>query len=135
MVGGLTHLVDTNVWLEVLLDQENAPSAMEFLAKAPPASLAMTDFTLFSIAIILVRLKKGQLLATFLADTLEDGSVRRLSLEIDDLTDVLAACDSLKLDFDDAYQYVAAEKHGLAIVSFDKDFDKTPRGRKSPAHM
>ena len=36
------------------------------------------------------------------------------------------------LDFDDAYQYVAAEKFNLEIVSFDSDFDRTERGRKTP---
>ncbi|MDI6810798.1 MAG: PIN domain-containing protein [archaeon] len=36
------------------------------------------------------------------------------------------------LDFDDAYQYTVAEKHDLQIVSFDTDFDRTERGRKTP---
>lgn len=33
----------------------------------------------------------------------------------------------------DAYQYVAAEKQNLTIISFDKNFDKTKQGRKTPA--
>jgi len=41
----------------------------------------------------------------------------------------------MKLDFDDAYQYVAAEKHNLTLVSFDADFDRTDRGRKTPAEL
>jgi hypothetical protein len=39
------------------------------------------------------------------------------------------------LDFDDAYQYVAAEKHDLTLVSLDADFDRTERGRKTPADV
>jgi len=39
------------------------------------------------------------------------------------------------LDFDDAYQYVAAEKYDLTLVSFDADFDRTPRGRRTPGEM
>jgi len=39
------------------------------------------------------------------------------------------------LDFDDAYQYVAAERHDLLIVSFDSDFDRTERRRKTPADL
>jgi hypothetical protein len=31
------------------------------------------------------------------------------------------------LDFDDAYQYVVAEKYDLQLVSFDADFDRTER--------
>jgi len=40
-----------------------------------------------------------------------------------------------KLDFDDAYQYLAAELNDLTIVSFDKDFDKTELGRKTPSQI
>ena len=39
------------------------------------------------------------------------------------------------LDFDDAYQYVAAEKYGLAIISFDADFDRTDLERKTPEEV
>jgi predicted nucleic acid-binding protein len=34
------------------------------------------------------------------------------------------------LDFDDAYQYVVAEKYNLTIISFDSDFDRTELKRK-----
>jgi len=36
------------------------------------------------------------------------------------------------LDFDDAYQCAAADHYGLTIVSFDSDFDRTEKGRKTP---
>jgi uncharacterized protein len=39
------------------------------------------------------------------------------------------------LDFDDAYQYVAAKRNGLLLVSFDADFDKTDIKRKVPADL
>ena len=39
------------------------------------------------------------------------------------------------LDFDDAYQYVAAEIEKTVIVSFDKDFDKTDQGRLTPMQV
>ncbi|MCX7855996.1 MAG: hypothetical protein N2556_08525 [Anaerolineae bacterium] len=39
------------------------------------------------------------------------------------------------LDFDDAYQYVAAEKYGLTLVSLDADFDRTPLGRRTPGQV
>lgn len=40
-----------------------------------------------------------------------------------------------RLDFDDAYQYALAERYNLIIVSFDSDFDRTPRGRKEPSDL
>lgn len=65
------YLIDTNIWLELLLDQVN---------------------------------------------TLEDNECR-------------------KLDFDDAYQYFAARKAGIKIISFDKDFDKTKLGKETPGEI
>ena len=40
-----------------------------------------------------------------------------------------------QFDFDDAYQYVAAEKYGAELISFDSDFDKAERGRKTPLQI
>ncbi|MDH7486504.1 MAG: hypothetical protein QHJ81_09555 [Anaerolineae bacterium] len=31
--------------------------------------------------------------------------------------------------------YVAAEKYKLTLVSFDSDFDRTERGRRTPAEI
>jgi predicted nucleic acid-binding protein len=44
----------------------------------------------------------------------------------------LNTAQRFSLDFDDAYQYIAAEKYGLAIISFDSDFGRTEKGRKPP---
>ena len=46
-----------------------------------------------------------------------------------------AISKKFNLDFDDAYQYVAAEEYNLTLVSFDSDFDRTERGRKTPAEI
>ena len=56
-------------------------------------------------------------------------------LEPDDVSDLVHTIRQFNLDFDDAYQYVAAEKHDLTIISFDADFDRTPRGRKLPVDI
>ena len=55
-----------------------------------------------------------------------------LRLDIPDLRALVAYRRRFGLDFDDAYQCVAAEKYGCTLVSFDSDFDKTPHGRKTP---
>jgi len=47
----------------------------------------------------------------------------------------LRRIDAYKLDFDDSYQYVAAEQNGLTLVSFDNDFDRTNKGKKTPAEI
>ena len=45
---------------------------------------------------------------------------------------IIRAAQRFNLDFDNAYQYAAAEGYDLAIVSFDGDFDRTERGRQTP---
>ena len=125
-------LVDTNVWLELILDQERAGEVRQFLQKTEARSISITDFTLYSIGIILTRLKKDGAFNHFLSDTLENSGVRLIHLGTADLKQLLAIRRRFQLDFDDAYQYVAAERHGLTIVSFDSDFDKTQKGRKAP---
>jgi len=55
-----------------------------------------------------------------------------IRLEVGDISRLIGICQQFRLDFDDAYQYTAAEKYNLSLVSFDRDFDETIRGRKLP---
>ena len=127
------YLVDTNVWVELLLEQEKAKEVRRFLEKIDPKLLYMTEFTLYSINIVLVRLKKMELLRRFVRDTIPNISLVRLFPE--DLDRVLQIVEGYNLDFDDAYQYAATEKYDLTLVSFDSDFDRTERGRMTPAEV
>ena len=129
------YLLDTNIWLELLLQQDRAREVADFFQSVDASSLAMTDFTLYSIGIILGRLKKYEAFDDFIADTLEDNSVNRICLKSDGLKQISSIQKQYCLDFDDAYQYVAATENGMTLVSFDSDFDKTPLGRKVPAEM
>lgn len=58
-----------------------------------------------------------------------------ISLSVEDMERIVSVSQKFKLDFDDAYQYVVAEKYGLIIVSFDSDFDRTEIGRKTPEEI
>lgn len=128
------YLVDTNIWLELLLDQEKAEDVRNLLRGINPSVLYMTHFTLYSIGIILLKLGKPEVLLSFVRDTLLDG-VKLISLDPGDMEVLVKVAEQFNLDFDDAYQYVAAEKYNLEIVSFDTDFDRTERGRKTPAQI
>lgn len=132
MVGRLMFLVDTNVWLEMLLEQEKAGEARKFIQGVEAENLAITEFSLYSLGIILTRLKKDDVFEDFLSDTLEDSGVTCLRLDILDLRALINYRRRFRLDFDDVYQCVAAGKYGCTLVSFDPDFDNTPQGRKSP---
>lgn len=126
------YLVDTNVWLERLLEQERFGEVRQFLDSTETSKIFLTDFSFHSIGLILTRLNKSTLLLNFVQDTLLEGAVSLVHLAPEDTQGIVAVMQQFRLDFDDAYQYVAAGKHNLALVSFDSDFDRTERGRKQP---
>jgi len=126
-------LMDTNIWLELLLDQDKAEEVRRLLEAEEARQFALTDFSLYSLGVILTRLKKDEVFLDFLSDTLEDSAVRLIRLDTASLKEVPIVRRKFGLDFDDAYQYLAAEKYDLTLVSFDSDFDRTERGRKTPA--
>ena len=129
------YLVDTNIWLERLLDQERSEEVGQFLDQTPTELISLTEFAFYSIGITLTREGRKDLLLKFARDTIGDFTVLLVRLGPEDIERVVAAIERFNLDFDDAYQYVAAEKHNLTLVSFDADFDRTERGRKTPADV
>ena len=58
--------------------------------------------------------------------------MRIVKLELTEYGLLVNIAQRFNLDFDDAYQYAVAEKYNLEIVSFDTDFDRTERRRKTP---
>lgn len=80
----------------------------------------------------MTRLDKPDVWRAFVTDVLENGALRRIALDPAGLRAMMVARQQFRLDFDDAYQYVAAQQFGLVLISFDTDFDKTFLGRKSP---
>ena len=128
-------LVDTNIWVESLLEQERVLEVNDFLTRIPSESLFITDFAFHSIGLALYRLNSLELLASFTNDVFVNGRVKRVNLTPEDIPAIIEVIQRFGLDFDDAYQYAAAEKYGLTIVSFDSDFDRTQLGRRLPADL
>jgi len=128
-------LLDTNIWLERLLGQRQAEVVAELLDTLSPSDICMTDFTLHSIGVICNRLKQRDVFVKFVDDVLIDSNVLLVSIPANKMKRVVEIMDRFGLDFDDAYQYVAAELEKATIVSFDKDFDKTEQKRLTPMQM
>lgn len=99
------------------------------------AQLAVSEFSVYSIGIALANNNLEAAFVRFVEDTLEGTALNRLRLDTAGLKEIVNVRKAFGLDFDDAYQYVAAETHNLTIVSFDADFDRTKRGRKAPADV
>lgn len=118
-------LLDTNIWLERLLDQEKSLEVKRFLDTIPSEFLFISDFTLHSIGVILFRLKKPSLLHEFIKDLFNRANIKVLSLNPIDQIDLIELNIKQKLDYDDANQYQIAQKYNLVLVTYDQDFKET----------
>jgi len=129
------YLIDTNILLEILLGQTRAREAKEFLIRAADEGAAISDFSLYSIGIRLFRSQQHQAYAQLIEDLFLKGKFNLISISLVEIKDLINISIQYHLDFDDAYQYMLAEHFDLIIVSFDKDFDHTARGRKEPSQI
>ena len=125
-------LIDTNIFLEVILEQEKASEARSLLSNIEEHEFFMSDYSLHSIGLLLSHRKQHDAFRRFLIDMISNAVVKTVALTDKDMENVINVAQRFSLDFDDAYQYVIAEKYSLEIVSFDKDFDRTEKGRTTP---
>ena len=128
-------LIDTNIILEVILEQAEAEEAQALLVKTEEHEFFLSDYSLHSVGLFLFRRKQHDVFRQFLTDMIFNAGIRMTALSPEDMETVINVARRLNLDFDDAYQYAVAEKYNLTIVSLDSDFDRTERGRKTPAEV
>lgn len=128
-------LVDTNIWLELLLEQERADQVRRFLDALPSNQLAISHFSLHSIGVILGRYGRRTALLQFVHDLFVDGKVDLVTLAPENFEHITDAMQIHGLDFDDAYQYAAVQQLGADLVSFDTDFDRTDLRRRTPVEI
>ena len=128
-------ILDTNIFLEILLAQEQAEEAQTLLSKIAEHEFFLSDYSLHSIGLLLFRRKQHDVFRQFMTDMLSNVGIHVISLSTGDMEAVIRVAQRFTLDCDDAYQYVVAEKHNLILVSFDADFDRTERGRKTPSEV
>lgn len=128
------YLVDSNVFLEELLEQEKASTVNLFFESVEPEQVFISDLSLHSICIVLSGLKKYDLFSSFMNDLILN-ETKILSLDSSEILNLRYIMEKLKLDFDDSYQYFVAKKYNLQLISFDKDFDKTDLKRIEPSKI
>ena len=127
------YLLDTNIWLERLLNRTKAQDVKQLLDGVDASELALSDFSLHSICVILGRSQKLALLDQFISDLFVQGNVALVSLSGAEVQHATTVMRAQRLDFDDAYQYALAKRDQLVLVSFDTDFDSTNLPRLTPA--
>ena len=126
-------LLDTNCFIQIVRQRPDAPQVVSLLAGVSPDRLHLTDYTLHSIGVIMRRFKQLQGYMAFLSGFSLGKGIRLVTVPVAQLDQVVTTSMTYNLDFDDAHQYAAAELHNLTLASLDADFDRTPRGRLTPA--
>lgn len=117
----MNYLVDTNIFLEILLGQAGRKKCEAYLQGEKGAAW-ISDFTLHSIGVLLFRHKRPELFDKFVADTLPQFAV--LSLSEAGYSNLTEVNTRYGLDFDDAYQFSVARENHLAVATQDKDFQR-----------
>ena len=117
----MTFLVDTNVFLEILLSQDKKEHCKMFLNNNI-GILNITDFSFHSLGVILFRYAKEDIFQKFIEDVIPN--IQLVSLTIKFYIELINEKRNLNLDFDDAYQYSTAKYYELTVATMDKDFKK-----------
>jgi uncharacterized protein len=129
------YLLDTNVFLEYILRRSRVEEVKSFFRRADLSTLHISDFSLHTIGVIFLREHKSREFLTFVDEDIIASGIRIVTVTPDNFSKITGAAETFHLDFDDAYQYAAAEQYGLSIVSFDKDFERTEKGRAEPQDL
>jgi predicted nucleic acid-binding protein len=119
------YLLDTNIFLEIILRQARSGISKKFILDHLQY-IAISDFSLHSIGVILFRKKKLELYADFIRDLASKLYLAVLPVEA--LENIHSSIIETGLDFDDAYQLTVARNFGLEIVTFDRDFRHATNG-------
>lgn len=114
------YLIDTNIFLEILLEQVKKDTCKNFL-DTHVGQLFMSDFSLHSIGVILFRGGSQDVFEKFARDVLPKVDVVILSKVM--YEKLPEEAKNFKLDFDDIYQFKVAREYGLALVTMDRDFE------------
>ncbi|PKG32290.1 PIN domain-containing protein [Methanoregula sp.] len=115
-----------------MLRRSRVEEVKAFFNRADLPSLHVTDFALHTLGVIYLRERKPKEFQKFIDGDILASGIRVTTLDPVDYSRIVHCAMKYHLDFDDAYQYAAAEKHNLSIVSFDRDFDRTEKGRVEP---
>ena len=128
-------LVDTNIFLEVMLGRSRSGECKELLRMFRDGKVkgVVTDFTVHSIIVLLDRFKKLDVLKNFLLSLTAYKGLYVYTTSIGGEAKAVDLAKETGLDMDDATQYYAALSiNAKAIISFDKHFDNLKIPRKEP---
>ena len=82
-------LLDTNIFLEVILDQESAEEARTLLSKVEEHEFFLSDYSLHSIGLLLFRRGQHEIFRQFLIDMILEAGVTIIALSAQEMEGVI----------------------------------------------
>jgi predicted nucleic acid-binding protein len=121
-------LIDTNIFLEILLEQKNTDKCKAFLREVfeGKTSAFISSFSIDTIALILTRSKvEPEKIKFFLSSLLSYKGLKIYYVRVNDRINCIDLMKNYNLDYEDALilQCCISTKSNR-LVSFDKHFDK-----------
>jgi len=120
------YLLDTNIFLEIMLSRPRKEVCKRFLdvLRDGEETGIVTDFSVYSIMVIMSSLAKLRQLRTFLTSLSAYKGLGIYTTTLSDKAKAVDICLEKTLDIDDSIQYSAALTNSAqGIVSFDRHFD------------
>lgn len=130
------YLIDSNVFLELFLDQKRADSCEKLLSEVLEGSIntVVSEFTVHAVEGVLA--DNPGAAKRFLESINASINIEVVETALLEEIEIAEMSQDISLDFDDALQYsVAKRENADAIISFDSDFDKTDLVRKEPGEL
>ncbi|MCB0519408.1 MAG: PIN domain-containing protein [Lewinellaceae bacterium] len=115
-------LVDTNIFLEILFQQNKSPDCEHYL-RTHYGKLYFSTFSLHSIGVLLFKKKQVALFDKFLKD-FPPGTLM-LPISNNGYSQLSSVQSKYNLDYDDSFQFQVASENNLRLVTMDMDFKKT----------
>lgn len=114
------YLVDTNIFLEILLNDKKR-QACEIFLKDNIDDLCISDFSLHSIGVILFHKNKPNAYKKFIHDVIP--LIALVTLRLTSYSYLFQGRSTYNFDFDDDYQYAVAKDRGLILKTQDQHFN------------
>ena len=128
-------LIDTNVFLELLLGRKRAEECERLLDLVSKGEIEAV-VTHFSVHALEAILKDSEALIRLLRNIQYSSGLYVYSTDLTEEEAIAIVSQKIGRDFDDSLQYYVAKKLGAeCIVSFDKHFDGLDIPRVEPKHI
>ena len=117
------YLLDTNIFLEILLEQKKMPECLELIGSLNLDQEGwVTSFAIHSIEAILDGRNRRDLIESFLLFLITHPHLHHYVTTLEEEHEISKSLSKGGLDFDDSLQYYVAKKKDLTLVTLDKDF-------------